>query len=168
MCLTVDNHYHPKGVSLKAEADISVIKVLTYLGNDEFCTPYLCMGIKFTDGVYCYKAKRLIKSKMTKYNLFPMYDKTLLIRNGIHSFTTDSAAQLCIASRLSSNRMMFCAIIPKGSRFFIGEDDDIVSTNLIVFKTKEDYIKYKQKSGASYTLDAYLKDFWHRYCNRVL
>lgn len=35
------------------------------------------------------------------------------------------------------------AIIPKGSEYVIGEEDDIVSSDIIVFRTNKDYVKYR-------------------------
>ena len=41
------------------------------------------------------------------------------------------------------------AIIPKSSKYYIGVDYDVVSDNLIVFRTREDFRKYKKEHECS-------------------
>lgn len=58
----------------------------------------------------------------------------IIINEGFHShvnrctINTDTKQNICI--------------IPKGSEYCLGDDNDIVSNQIIVFKTKEDYDKY--------------------------
>lgn len=56
------------------------------------------------------------------------------IFEGFHSRVTNRD---CIANTV--------CIIPKGSEFCYGDDDDIVSTQLIVFKNRFQYLMYKLK-----------------------
>ena len=55
---------------------------------------------------------------------------------GFHSFTTRS-------STLSSRYPNVICIIPKGAEYCIGVANEIVSTQLIVFKHKWNYLWYK-------------------------
>ena len=57
------------------------------------------------------------------------------INEGFHSFIPKT-------SFIKPNPNAIC-IIPKGSEYCLGQNSDIVSTNLIVFKTKLDYLRYK-------------------------
>ena len=43
---------------------------------------------------------------------------------------------------INTNAIQKICVIPKGSEYCLGNDNDIVSNQIIVFKTKEDYDKY--------------------------
>lgn len=154
MCLTINDTFHKKGKSLKAEQNILVYKVLERGFDEKYYTPYQGMPINFNpnDGMFFYKNTRLLRG-----------DIAGSIANGIHSFFNDAKAD-ALANKFYKESMHY-AIIPKGSRFFIGENGDIVSTNLVVFKTKKDYLKGKKLFGKIYSdLGLYLMDFWYEDC----
>ena len=59
-----------------------------------------------------------------------------------------------------SNLNIHYAIIPKGSKFFIGREGDIASSNLVVFKNKTKYNKNKKYFGDKpIELSEYLEKF---------
>jgi hypothetical protein len=161
MCLTIKDTFHKKGKPLVAERSILVYKMLErYAGkkyNNQYHTPYMGTPINFCDegdNMYFYKATRLQKD-------------SIYISKGIHSFSDKKTAidEVNMYNEGSLYRMsMHYAVIPKGSKFFIGSDGDIVSTNLVVFKRKKDYDKNKKLFGRTYELGRYLMDFWHEDC----
>lgn len=168
MCLSINNTFHKKEKSLVAEQNILVYKVLErYVGkeyNNKYHTPYQGKRINFNpnDGMYFYKNTRIKKELFGSDGR-----KQKLITNGIHSFTDKQVAvnEVVMYSNNSTYRQsMHYAIIPKGSNFYIGIDGDIVSTNLVVFRTKKDYLKGKKLFGKISELGLYLMDFWYEDC----
>ena len=130
MCLCVDTKKHFNGKPKIADTDILVYKMLTLNDEGEIVTPYQRYLIIFDEnGTFTYSKVRLKKignSEITK---------------GIHSFLSEIGAWLLRYHEF--DRSIHYAIIPKGSRYFIGVVGDIVSNNLIVFENKEVYKKYK-------------------------
>ena len=161
MCLTIKDTFHKKGKPLVAERSILVYKMLErYAGkkyNSLYHTPYMGTPINFCDegdNMYFYKTTRLQKD-------------SIYINKGIHSFSDKKTAidEVNMYNEGELYRMsMHYAVIPKGSKFYIGDDGDIVSTNLVVFKRKKDYDKNKKLFGRTYELGRYLMDFWHEDC----
>ena len=62
---------------------------------------------------------------------------------GIHACRTLKFAHTVMCD--TNNPFLFPAIIPKGSKYYIGNNKDIVSTNLIVFENEFRYEEYKTK-----------------------
>ena len=164
MCLTIKTTFHKKGKPLVAERNILVYKMLErYIGkkyNNQYHTPFMGTPINFCDegdNMYFYKATRLQKNE---------YDSDYCISKGIHSFFDKPTAinEVNAYDERIYRMSMHYAVIPKGSKFFIGSDGDIVSTNLVVFKRKKDYDKNKKLFGRTYELGRYLMDFWHEDC----
>lgn len=77
-------------------------------------------------------------------NMYKSYDlKHLQIENcGIINEGFHSHVNSCESPVNSIVIKMAICIIPKGSEYCFGEYDDIVSNQIIVFKTKEDYDRY--------------------------
>lgn len=169
MCLTIKTTFHKKGKPIVAERSILVYKMLErYMGkkyNNQYHTPYMGTPINFCDegdNMYFYKTTRLQKD----LSLSPC-SSDKYISKGIHSFSDKKTAidEVNMYNEGSLYRMsMHYAVIPKGSKFFIGSDGDIVSTNLVVFKRKKDYDKNKKLFGRTYELGRYLTEFWHEDC----
>ena len=120
MCLVIDKAYHPNFKPLIANGDIEVIKVLTF-GNKGWTTPYQHKKIYFI-----FK-RAILKSKMKRSSLY-----TDEVCEGIHSCLNEAKAKYVMAHSIGS--LAFCAIVPKGSKFYYGTDGDIVSDKLIILK----------------------------------
>lgn len=128
MCLTVKS-----GCKIEiAEKDITTYKYVNSYEN------YWC-GIFYSYPRFLYneiqKAKYLsLELKSWSYDLKHLQIEGTTINEGFHScvnfctFDIDSKQNICI--------------IPKGSEYCFGKNNDIVSNQIIVFKTKEDYDKY--------------------------
>lgn len=162
MCLCIDLKYHKRknnrAIPLVAEQTIFVHKMVEKDDNNHYYTPYNYMPINFDDeyGMFFYKTTRF-----SYYN--DGCSSTIYINKGIHSFTDIEEAE-------SNNKYFSClcgadvriynAVIPKGSKFFIGRNGDIVSSNLVVFKNKTKYNKNKKYFGdVPIEFSAYLKKF---------
>ena len=155
MCLYVDTNKHLANNSFVpkiAETDILVYKLLCLCSNEEFITPYQGYPISFEKGKFVYP-----KTEIGKINC-----EFFTIDEGIHSYFSKSAIEHILDIRYShidsKNLIVFeneneivynkydsihYAIIPKGSKYFIGIDGDIVSNNLIVFENEIVYNKYE-------------------------
>ena len=151
MCLITSKFIHKKNKNgwvkcLVAKEDILVYKCLDCVDN-EYCTPYQYMPITFNKGKYVYK--EVIMDTVTISG----------IDVGIHSFgTRDAALATCKQFHAQSGTSMHYAIIPKGSNFYIGIDEDVVSNNLIVYRQKRCFDKhYKGTIDIKEYMNKYLK-----------
>ena len=116
MCLT-PTHLNPR----IAEKDIFCKKRLIKF-KDEFFTPYQHMRIEFNNGI-C----------IQQIHCFG-FDEFGNIHQGIHS---NSKCAIDIS------RLVYPCIIPKGTQYYIGDANDLVSLKLIIFKNKFRYWMYK-------------------------
>lgn len=160
MCLCVDLEYNKvknnKPIALVAKQSILVYKVLE-IEDKHYRTPYEYMAINFDDeyGMFFYKTTRFsIDKRNRNYYSVP---------SGIHSFLDFDEANYAnerMKNLRDSNANIHYAIIPKGSKFYIGRDFDIVSSNLVVFKNKTKYNKNKKYFGDKpIEFSEYLKKF---------
>ena len=138
MCLITSNVYHKEDNNhnvkcLVAKEDILVYKCLD-CENGEYCTPFQYMPIMFTKGKYVYNKVNMPKSKFYWNNI---------IRVGIHAYSRKGKAIMVAKEYYYTNGThMHHAVIPKGSNFYIGNNDDIVSNNLIVYRDKRCFDRY--------------------------
>ena len=159
MCLCVDLNYHKvkkdKPIALVAKQTILVHKMIETDGRKLF-TPYSCMPINFKDdeyGMFFYKTTRF--SFLGNYYYY--------VERGIHAFTEIEVAEdslRFLSTNCGEKVKLYNAVIPKGSKFFIGKDGDIASSNLVVFKNKAKYNKNKKYFGDKpIELSEYLEKF---------
>ena len=133
MCLIIEKGTDKK----KAESNILVYKCLdSYCAN--YYTPYQNFPVYFEDG----------KCVMnTPHFSYERNGRHTIVKEGIHSYYKRFKAEY---TEFSFNHYfgtkMYYAIIPKGTNYYIGNSGNVVSTELIIFKTKEDYKKYVEKS----------------------
>ena len=157
MCLIASNDYHKKDNNrnvkcLVAKEDILVYKCLD-CNDGEYCTPFQYMPIAFTKGKYAYN-----KVKMSK-KIYCGIRKNALVSEGIHAYSTrDKAIKVAKDFRKSNGTYMHYAVIPKGSNFYVGQSDDIVSNNLIVYREKRCFDRhYPSIINFKQYIDKYLK-----------
>lgn len=134
MCLIVEKGTNKR----KAESDILVYKCLDNYCTNYYTTPYQNVPVYFKNG----------KCVMnTPHFSYERNGNRTIIKEGIHSYYRRIKAEYV---ELSYNHCfgtkMYYAIIPKGTEYYIGTNEDIVSTELIIFKTQEDYQKHKKKT----------------------
>ena len=115
MCLMINQRFHKPTITkdgaslfddswLEAKEDILVFKDLAHYGF-RCVTPYRQMLVKFVDGKFVYGEIKL-----------GIDNKLEIVKEGAHAYVLD----------------WYCnhlAVIPKGSKFFVGYDMDIVSNN---------------------------------------
>lgn len=141
MCLTISNiHKENNNKPFIAEKDMIVFKALDHYdlfkGKKTICTPYQFYPISFTDG------KCVMKSDLNKID-------SRFVDIGIHSYRKEEKAEISCLAYTETKMTKHWAIIPKGSKYYIGVDNDVVSNNLIVFRTREDFRKYKKEHECS-------------------
>lgn len=159
MCLIISKYIHPKSGKfgqincLVAQEDILVYKCLDCT-DGEYCTPYREMPITFNKGKYAYKKVGM------REHFYCGSGETTSVDFGIHSFGTKGAAiETCKMFHVQSGTSMHYAIIPKGSNFYIGIDEDVVSNNLIVYREKRTFDKYYKG-----TID--IKEYMEKYIKK--
>lgn len=136
MCLTINpkehrfwfNHYVPK----VAKEDILVYKRLL-LREEGYITACRAYPVTFTDGIAVLEATIIVEKWM--YRCVTKWHKDRIIGLGIHSYRTPP---FCL-------RVNF-AIIPKGTTFYVGDNNDIVSEKLIIFQFEDHYKEYCTKN----------------------
>ena len=142
MCLIISKYIHPKSGPygkvncLVAQEDIVVYKCLDCV-DGEYCTTYREMPITFNKGKYVYKEVDMSE------HFYCGKIGSASVDVGIHSFGTKGAAlATCKEFHVQCGTSMHYAVIPKGSNFYIGIDEDVVSNNLIVYREKRTFDKY--------------------------
>ena len=166
MCLSVNLGFHKvksdKPIALVAKQSILVYKVLR-IESKHYHTPYVLKSINFDDeyGMFFYKTTRFSfdKEYLSKHNY------KHLVARGIHSFANLDRANYDkiffeIMSGATTTTNIHYAIIPKGSKFYIGNDCDIASSNLVVFENETKYNENKDYFGDEpIEFSEYLKKF---------
>jgi hypothetical protein len=163
MCLYVNAKYHTPEeyagyVPKVADRDILVYKVLQTDGAFYY-TPYVDCPVYFdngraelvprrsvygSDGTLKLDAEPASLSARLDFAGYPVVDY------GVHAFTAKFAARNDINSLKKmeeiakvcwgpdSHYILCKAIIPKGSKYFVGEDSDIVTDRLVIFVADPD------------------------------
>ncbi len=121
-----------------AEEDLKVYKLLKKPMFGITKTPYMRKVLWFRKGMIRQKSKLGL-------GYFPGHR---YIYEGIHSFVDFSPSYKITPP----DEEVFIAVIPKGSKLYIGQDGDAVSTELIVFRNDSVYNKYCKTHN--------VKDIW--------
>lgn len=152
MCLSVNLDFHKvknnKPIALVAKQSILVYKLLE-VKNKHYYTPYMIKSINFDDeyGMFFYKTTRFGINRTYSYKRYH-YD----VSRGIHSYvdlvkancTKDWIQVYCCLNVIPN---IHYAIIPKGSKFYVGSNCDIVSSNLVVLENEAKYNENKEYFG---------------------
>lgn len=163
MCLSVNLDFHKvkdnKPIALVAKQSILVYKVLEVI-DKHYRTPYMLKSVNFDDeyGMLFYKTTRFSfdKEYLSKRNY-----KHLVVK-GAHSYVSLDRANYdkIFFEILSGSSTIHYAIIPKGSKFYIGSNYDIASSNLVVFENETKYNENKEYFGDEpIEFSEYLKKF---------
>ena len=158
MCLITSNDYHKKDNNRNVKCFVAKEDILVYkcldCTNGEYSTPFQYMPIVFTKGKYVYN-----KVKMSQ-KIGCGIRENALVSKGIHAYSTRGKAIKTSKSFYGDNgTSMHYAVIPKGSNFYIGNNDDIVSNNLIVYREKRCFDRhYPSIIDFKQYIDKYLKE----------
>lgn len=141
MCLIASKFYHKEDNNRNVKCFVAKEDILVYKCLDcnagEYSTPFQYMPIAFTKGKYVYN-----KVKMSQ-KIGCGIRKNALVSQGIHSYRAkDKAIKVAKDFRKSNGTYMHYAVIPKGSNFYIGDNADVVSNNLIVYREKRCFDRY--------------------------
>ena len=144
MCLDTNYRYHPKDhqncvTSRVAERDILVWKRLNPGGRSPYRNFRYIMGRLYTASMANY-----VSASWEWVNERRKYFSYAQMGVGLHAMRKPDAEQWRYGNKV------YPAIIPKGSRIFIGRDDDIVSNQLVVFQNMKELSKVygkPQKKG---------------------
>lgn len=119
MCLVISLRYHKYQLEpLIANEDILVYKRLNHYGKSkDYYTPVMDTIVNF------YRNKAILQDNFGLWNG--------CVEEGIHSYYVEKENPFG----------MHYAIIPKGTKFFIGCDGDVVSEKLIIYKRKPLFFK---------------------------
>lgn len=101
-----------------AKKDLKVFKLLTRVGNNEYNTPYFDMPVKLNTTI---KAESQRRTEL-------QYGKTLILGGYIHS----KIGLLQNMPLLNPSMVVAEAYIPKGSKYYIGQDYDVCSDKLFI------------------------------------
>lgn len=164
MCLSVNLNFHKvkndKPIALVAKQSILVYKMLE-IKNNHYRTPYMNKAVNFDDeyGMFFYKTTRFSINRTYFYKKCH-YD----VSRGIHSFfdfdKANCAKDYHLNFDLNITTNIHYAIIPKGSKFYIGSNYDIASSNLVVFENETKYNENKEYFGDKpIEFSEYLKEF---------
>ena len=159
MCLITSKFYHKENSKhnvkcLVAKEDILVYKCLD-CEDGVYCTPFRYMPIVFIRGKYVYN-----KVNMDKSVVCCKKDEGAYVYSGIHAYITkDKAIKISKEFNDTNGTSMHYAVIPKDSNFYVGQSDDIVSNNLIVYREKRCFDRhYPSIINFKQYIDKYLKE----------
>jgi len=133
MCLVISKKHHCFNRPRIASKDIKVYKILDQ-NQENYFTPFWRIPVKFSSGI------AELESPLGK-----VYCKTFncnYINEGIHAYRT--LEHTCFIAISRENPIICTAIIPKGSKYYIGACADVVSTKLIIFEKDSLYTEYKK------------------------
>lgn len=128
MCLIKDKKYHPFNRPLIAERDIPCYKKLQQVRKDVYITPVLDIKvpIECIQGKVPFEATILDKFSFIWRHILGFGN---LVENGfIHSFQEDDEYRMY---------EVFKCIIPKGTKYFIGKENDYASERIIFLEKLE-------------------------------
>ena len=84
----------------------------------------------------------------TEFEIVPQ-----IVLNGIHAYLIKNLAQSVVDNFVNTCKTkIFYAIIPKGSKYFIGMDRDIVANNMTIFKTKKSFNEFCKNNDVNKTM----------------
>lgn len=127
MCLTINGNFHP----LKRVARVAAFDMLVYKGLDDITSkggesPYQYFRYHFGE---TYESGMAVRGSTVN-------PAKTMVDAGLHACTDPSRA------RYHSNTNQYAyGIIPKGTKFYYGTEQDIVAEKLVVYRTLEDALQ---------------------------
>lgn len=112
---------------LIAEDDIKVYKLLDVHDDGRLTTPFRSVPVADDNTLV---ANRFSFSSSSTDNEPPYY--VLTVESGVHSYTSIDAFRIRVRGIIKTHSSIFEAVIPKGTPYILGEDDEIVSLKLVI------------------------------------
>jgi len=160
MCLLINQKLHQTDVlnewpaARVADRDILVTKMLR---PQKTIIPYFLTVTHTPARGY---RIRFVKGTATLKDEFYLYRGLLLrenvyVANGIHAYTGVTTLSLGIINDCESlyGEIKHWAIIPKGTKYYIGDEGDIVAEKMVIFENDPAFIKYIKKNGVPKRVD---------------
>lgn len=122
MCLFKNKKFHPHNIPLIAKEDIVCYKKLRQVGNNAYITPCTdtLIPIECIQGKVPFKAQIIFKLKFIWKHVFGFGN---LVEDGfIHTFQRNY---------IHSKYVTFKCIIPKGTKYFVGDKMDYAAEQII-------------------------------------
>ena len=139
MCLKVATK------KLTAKTDLLVYKCLDTEGGS-YCTPFRYHPIFFDRGV-CHLEGG--DNALAIEKEWIGYKWIKVINFGVHAYYKKREADYTASQFPGCGTKTFYAIIPKGSKYYLGLDFDVVSTEMIIFRSQRSYGKYAKEHEIS-------------------
>ena len=162
MCLYIDKCVHTETMKYRnrtlpkpfvANKDIPCVKYLiVHLLGDflddvklphriiEYVTPYYEKRVAFDKNGVAEIVTDVNSKKLPFVIIKEDYGKIMfVVENGVHSWGKEKEATLFDKIY---NHTPFKAIIPKGAMFYVGQNGDLVSNRLLIFKTEDALKQY--------------------------
>lgn len=152
MCLYIHPRYHKKNIfnhykPLVAKENILVYKWLHRIG-DVYITPFLYERVPLSCG------QALLSVK--KFKVIYFSGDIVSVNQGIHAKTVNEKHldkdDLDGIKRFAEEHL---AVIPKGARFYIGDEQDVVSDRLFIYESAEDYLNFNAEGKLRTINDIY-------------
>lgn len=138
MCLTISGKFNKKSsdtlfVSQKRDYDIKVYKALQFIKGKSFATPFRGLDIDFDED-----GKKVLEADHFYHHA------ASTVTHGIHAFYSRERAKEYADDSFKCGclEILFPAIIPAGTEFYIGDDGDIVAEKIIIFGTTISWNRY--------------------------
>ena len=168
MCLTISNTVHEpvkneagfyRYHATTADKPIAVTKFLEKTFSGGWMTPYQYHRVTFRNGATTIKPTkgRPFEHTRTAWRSYRGDWCPVDVEHGIHAYYHEDAVQREIKHYAAETWDIhpFKAVIPKGAKYFIGLDGDIVSDSVKVFENDKAYERYIAKHGEATTIDTY-------------
>ena len=159
MCLFINkkihkgrNGFHKPRV---AKHNILVYKILELFDDGSKATPYQYLPIEFKGGRCHLKTDKMVDSlyfvKDTDNDGCHL-DK---VGEAIHGFYGEDRTkeEMRIGRHNDWNFKKYYAVIPKGAQYWVGQDNDICSSEMIIFASQKSLDKYSKDNNKVVTLN---------------
>lgn len=137
MCLRIETR------KLVAKTDLLVYKCLDSHHTGEFCTPFQYIPVVFENGMAVIDGGK--RALLVEWEHYSDRRAVRVVNYGVHAYTKKIAAEATASYFRDCGTKAYYAVIPKGCKYYLGTDSDIVSTKMIVFKSKRDYDNYAKE-----------------------
>lgn len=131
MCLIVDK---PKFKRKIAKKDIEVYKVLVCSNNGNIFTPYQGAEVDFSTD-FCAEGPEVIEDYTSRYRISSGFIHSYMIYKDAKDYATFASK----ASVINFTHLVYSAIIPKGTEYIIGRNDQICSKKIKFIKLISSY-----------------------------
>ena len=197
MCLYIDRDIHAKiNPPFRAKENIGIYKLLApssdFMSAAMWETPFRGMPVHFFDRkavitvppiVYHkyyvdfelnkYDPRIKVADEPSAFELVTDYtnvtDPKIVVTQGVHSLTTVKGMHEYIFNSGLFNCYAFEGIIPIGTKFYVGENNDIVSEyvelyedNILPREEIEHPLKHTRKENNSISIEEYLEKYKHQ------